>query len=224
VAPNSSTAQATVTFQAEQQALSASFQQLVAQGATPAQFDAWRQQNAARLAAQQQRAKAISASQPVQSIAYITDVDIPSGASQTMEDFITARADLYNQQAQVHNQQVQSTGTVNEAQVASTFQTQSAAALHAQTQRTQILAQEANQQPLPVPPPLEIPPGATSQMSAFLTLRDQLMRGEVQVHNQNLSLTTAAQKSALLQWRQQNASQFAQLRTLAQGLVPTAQN
>jgi predicted trehalose synthase len=76
-------------FQAEQQALGESLHQLVAQGATPAQIEAWHQQNASRIAAQQQRAQAMSAAQPRQPMPYATDVEIPEGASQTMEDFLT---------------------------------------------------------------------------------------------------------------------------------------
>jgi hypothetical protein len=61
-------------------------------------------------------------------------------------------------------------------------------------------------------------------MQQFLTLRDQLMRGEVQTHNQNLSLSFSDRAKALQQWRGQNADRFQKLRSLAQTLTPSSQN
>jgi hypothetical protein len=203
-------------FQAEQEALGESLHQLMAQGATPAQIETWHQQNASRIAAQQQRAQAMSAAQPRQPMPYATDVEIPEGASQTMEDFLTARANLQNARAQLHNQQLQGTGTVDETQVDTAFQKQNAAALQAQQQRAQTLAQESDSQPLPVPPPLAIPPGSSPAMQQFLTLRDQLMRGEIEVHNQNLNLSYADRQTAIQHWHQQNVTSFQQLQQLAQ--------
>jgi hypothetical protein len=217
-------AAALAAFQTEQQALGESLRQLMAQGATPAQIEAWHQQNASRIAAQQQRAQAMSAAQPRQPMPYVTHVEIPEGASETMEDFLTARANLQNARAQLHNQQLQSTGHVDETQVETAFQKQNAAALQAQAQRAQTLAQESDSQPLPVPPPLTIPPGSSPAMQQFLTLRDQLMRGEVQMHNQNLSLSFADRAKALQQWREQNADRFKQLQSFAQNMSAAAAN
>jgi hypothetical protein len=207
------------TFQSEQQSLETSFQQLVAQDATPAQLQAWQQQNASRIAAQQQRAQAISASQPVQPMPYVTDVNIPAGASPTMQDFLTERANLQNARAQIYNQQLQSTGTVDEAKVEATFQNQNSATLEVQAQRARTLAQESASQPLPTPPALVIPPGASANLQQFLALHDQLTREEIQVHNQRLALSYADRQAAIEQWRQQNAASFQQLQLLAQQLA-----
>ena len=206
------------TFQAERQALAGEVQNLIAQGATSDQIQAWHQQNQARITAQQKLAQAISASQPAQPIGYITDVNVPAGASQTMEDFLTARADLFNLRAQLHNQQLQSSGTVDEAQVNAAFQQQNATVLQAQVQRAQVVAAESDQQTQPTPPPLVVPAGATPQVAAFLTLRDQLMRDFIQLHNQNIASTPAVREAALQQWSQQNAGRIQQLRQQAQNL------
>ena len=109
-------------FQTEQRALGMELKNLVDQGATPAQIRAWHQQNAARFAAQQQRAQAISAGRPAQPIPYVTSVEIPEGASQTTQDFLKAQADLHNRRAQLHNQQLQSGSKIDEAQVEAAMQ------------------------------------------------------------------------------------------------------
>ena len=196
----------------------------MAQGATREQIEAWHQQNAARFTAQQQRAQAISASQPVQPTPYVTDVDIPEGASQTMEDFLKARAELHNLHAQLHNQQLQSGSKIDEAQMEAAFQKQNAAVLEAQAKRAKILAEESDQQPWPVPPPLTIPAGTSLQMQSFLTLRDQLRREEIQLHNQNLSLSATDREAVIQQWRLQNAGRFQQMQVMAKNLSSTAQD
>jgi hypothetical protein len=214
-----STAQIAV-FKSVQQSLAASLQPLISQGATPAQLEAWQQQNATQLAAQRQQAQVVATSQPAQPIPIVTEVEVPEGASQTMEDFLTERAKLQNAKAQLFNQQLQSSSTVDKEQIEATFQSQNATAIAAQAQRATILSQEGSQQPLPVPPPLTVPAGASAQMKAFLTLRDQLMREHVSLWNQNLSATPAEREASLLQWQQQNASSIQQLQLLAQNLKP----
>jgi hypothetical protein len=219
-----SPAQTFATFQAEQQSLAASFQQLVARGATQDQIAAWKQQNAARLTAQQQRGHGIVASQPSTPMPYVTDVDIPADASQTLQDFLSQRAELYNARAQIHNQQLQNTGMVDEGQVETQFQAENSSALQAQAERAKALADENDSQPLPVPPPLVVPAGAGVALQQFLTLRDQLIRGEIQVHNQNLNLSLAERQAAVQKWRQQNSPNFQQLQTFAQKLFAPQQN
>ena len=234
-------------FQAEQHALAGEMRNLIAQGATPDQIMAWRQQNQARITAQHKLAQAISASQPARPIAYITDVNIPAGASQTKEDFLTARATLFNSArdlngplasrccrpfsaratlfnswAQLHNQQLQSSGTVNDSQVAVAFQQQDAAALQTQAQRAQVVAAESDQQVQAVPPPVVMPKGATAQMQSFFTLRDKLRRDLIQLHNQNTSSTPAVRQAALQQWLRQNAGRVQQLRQQARKLSATS--
>jgi hypothetical protein len=187
-------------------------------------MQAWQQQNAASIAALQQTAQAMSASQATQPMPYVTNVVIPPGASQTLKDFLTERADLENARAEIYNDQLQSTGTVDPVAVDAQFQKENAAALQEQVQRAQVLAQESASQPQPVPPPLVIPPNATPQMAAFLTARDQLMRDEVALYNQYTTASAAVREAAMNQWMQENASRYQQLQTLAQNLSATTAN
>ena len=209
------------TFQATQQALASKFESLVAQGANSDQIQAWTQQNAAQIATQQKLAQAISASQPAQPTAYITDVSIPADASPTLEAFLTAQVNLFNLRAQLHNQQLQSSGAVDEVQVSTTFAQQNASALQAQTQRAQILANESAQQTIPVPPPLIVPPGSSAQLIAFLTAKDRLMRDQIAFSNQYVNASPSVRYAAMVQWVEQNRERFQQQQALAQTLTPT---
>jgi hypothetical protein len=194
-------------------------------------------QNAAALAAQQQRAQdlatASAAAAMGQPMPLISEVEVPEGASQTMGDFLVARAGLMNARAQIHNQVAAQVAGQNLtpdqiAQIEQTemaqFQQQQQAALQAQQQRAQTLAQESASQPQPMPPPLVIPPDATPQMAAFLTARDQLMRSQIQMQNQYANADPATRQAAMAQWQQQNAAQLQQLQTLAQNLSTSTTN
>ncbi len=208
------------SFQQEQRALMQEKQALVAQGATKEQLEAWRKQNAARFAAQLQRANdmaaASAAAWAAHKIPIISEVTVPEGATQEMSDFLATRADLQNRMAQLHNAQVPHANAV--------FQQQNSAEIQAQAQRAQVIAAQTEIVARPAPPPLKVPPGATPQMQAFLTLRDQLMRASIAVRNQNISADTATRQAAMAQWRKQNAAQLQQMQTLATNLSSTATN
>jgi hypothetical protein len=117
---------------------------------------------------------------------------------------------MANARAQIHNQLLNALPLeVNDAQISQMqqsevqlFQQQQGANVQLQAQRAQTLANESAQQPLPVPPPLVIPPGSTPQMVAFLTLRDQLMRWQIQLQNQYVTAAPAVRDVALQQWQQ----------------------
>ena len=217
IAKSSLNLSALPTFQSSQHVLAVSLEYVLAQGATSESLMAWSEQNAAQLEAQASLATSI-ARQGNQAIPYITYVAVPSDASQTMKDFLQSRGILQNLHAQIYNEELQVLSAFNTAQIDSAFQTQNAVTLQTQAQRSQTLGSEAAQKPLLVPPPLRIPPGASRQMQAFLTLRDQLQRRQIAMHNQNLSLSAMAQKSAEAQWVNQNASELRQLQALSQNL------
>jgi len=194
------------TYQQEQLALAQEENALVAQGATQDQLDAWRQKNAARFAAQRQRASAMASASAAQPIPPITP-NIPANASSTLQDYLTTQAALANAQAQIHNQLAQALPrSANDAQILQMhqqemqlFQQQHAGELQLQAQRSQVLAQEAGQIPMPMPPPLQMPPDASPRMQAYLTLRDQLMREQTQLFNQHLT-DSPQTKAAIIQW------------------------
>jgi hypothetical protein len=141
-------------FQQEQAALAQEQQALVAQGATHQQLTAWRQQNAAQFAAQQQRAEIMSAISALQPMQTNHQPNIPANASQTLKDYLTSQAALANARAQIHNQLVQqitaSGQSLTLAQISQMeqqqmqlFRQQNAAVLQLQAQRVQTLANEA---------------------------------------------------------------------------------
>jgi hypothetical protein len=230
IPPQSATVQ---VFRQEQAALSHEQQALEAQEASTQQLEAWQSQNAARFAAQQQRVQAMVTGTSSSSPSLDTEVRIPDGASQDLADFLITKADLFNRSAQLHNQlQVSaSQGGVSGSQTGSLpssgsnevplFQQQNAAELEAQAQRAQRITAQLGQTPVPAPAPLSIPPTVSSQIRTLLTLRDQLMRSEILIHNQYAMADPATRQAAMQNWELQNAAQINQAKQLAQSLVPT---
>jgi hypothetical protein len=216
-------------FVAEQRALGQELQALQAQGATPQQMEAWHKKNAARFAAQQQRAMDMAADSALQPAPVMGQANIPANASGTLKDFLATQAEMANARAQIHNQLLNGLPAevtpeqISQMQQSETklFEQQQGANLKLQAQRAQALAEESARQPLPVPPPLSLSPDTTPQMAAFLTARDQLMRDQIQLHNQYLTATPAVRDAAMEQWRKQNASRFQQMQTLSQNLSQT---
>jgi hypothetical protein len=228
-----SQAQSTLqTFQQEQQALVESLNALLAQGATSQQLQAWQQQNATSLAAQQQLALDMAADSALEPEPLGGPANIPANASSTLAAFLTTQAALANARAQIHNGLLNALPLeVSEEQISQMrqseeqlFQQQQGANVQLQGQRAQTLAAESAQQPVPLPPPLALPQGVSSPMAAFLTARDQLMRDQITFSNQYVTATAAARDAALQQWMEQNAGRFQQLQQLAQNLSPVSSN
>jgi hypothetical protein len=234
-APSQTSPSTLLTFQQNQQALSQSFNALLSLNPTPQQIQAWRQQNATALANQQQFALNMAAESAVQPMAATVRFNIPANASQTMKDFLTTQASMANTRAQIHNQLLNALpAEVSEAQISQTqlsevqtFHQQQGANLQLQAQRAQTLASESARRPKRLPPPLMIPAGATPQLRALLTARDQLMRDQINFSNQYVNATPAARQAALAQWMQQNAGRIQQMQQSARNLsaaTTTTQN
>jgi hypothetical protein len=222
-APSSAPSPLLLQFEQTQQTIGQQLAQLMAQGATSAQLTFWINQNQSLLQAQQTRALQLGAISAAQPLPYVTSVTIPEDASQDLEDFLTTRATLANDFAQIHNQLLQQ-GAVSAATESTLFQQQAGATLQAQAQLAQKIAAEQVPQPLPVPPPLNLPPNASPQLAAFLTARDQLMRNGIALFNQYVTATPAVRQAALQQWEQQNAAQIQQVQQLAQNLSNSSTN
>ena len=212
-------------FLQQQQLLAQYFQALVQQGATSQQIQAWRAANATIFQQQQARAIALAVYSAAQPLTYISEVTIPMDATQVMDDFLMARADLYNRYVELHNHAVanaQAAGTaLAESDIQAAYQSQNAGELQAQAQRAQAIAAQPATQPLPVPPPLVVPSGTSPLLAAFLVLRDQLARQHIVLWNQYLGQPVATRDGAIDQWRQQNQASFQQLQQLAQQLAQT---
>ena len=215
-------------FLEQQQSLAQGYQALVQQRATPQQIQAWQAANATILQQQQERAIALAAYSAAQPLTYVSEVNIPTDASQAMDDFLMARADLFNRYVELHNQAVanaQAAGTaVSDSDVQAAFQSQNADEIQAQAQLAQTIAAEPATQPLPVPPPLLVPAGTSPVMAAFLVLRDQLARQHITLWNQFVGQPVTTRDAAIAQWQQQNQASFQQLQRLAQQMAQTSGN
>ncbi|MDD5198835.1 MAG: hypothetical protein PHC88_03450 [Terrimicrobiaceae bacterium] len=226
-APAPSRSSALETFQREQQALAVELSALLAKGATSQQLEAWRARNAARFAAQQQRARDMADASALEPMAAVAQPNIPADASPTLRDFLTRQTALANARAQIHNQLLNALPMeVTEAQLremqqkeAQLFAQQHAGELKAQSQRAQALGEESARIPLPAPGPTEIPQNATPQLQAFLTQRNQLARERIALWNQTLAADPTTRDSALQQWCRQNAARVQQLQSLARSII-----
>ena len=211
-------------FQAEQQVLSQSFNALLTLNPTPQQLQAWQRQNAVALANQRQLALNLAADSALEFQPLSGPLNIPANASNTLKDFLTTQAELAKARAQIHNQLLNALPSeVASAQISRAqqsegqlFQQQQGANLQLQAQRAQTLANESARQSLP--PPLFIPLGSSPQMAAYLTARYQLACKQIAFSNQYVRATSAVRHAAVVQWMHQNASEFQQVRDLAQNL------
>ena len=182
---------------------------LVSEGATQQQLQAWRRQNAPQLQALQQLAAQLGSPPSLQPKPTTQQANIPANASSTLADFLTNRASLANARAQIYNQLLQTLPqNPSQEQIGAMMQ----------AQRAQALAGELASGPLPVPGPVVFPPNATPQLQAFLTARNRLAHDRAQFSNQYSGADPTVRQAAMQQWRQRNASQFEQLRELAQDL------
>ena len=214
-------------YQAKQAGLLQERQALLASGATPEQWQAWRQQNAQRFAAQQRRARTMALLSAIRPRPQPGTALIPAEASPTRAATLTTQATLANARAQIHNQLVQALpANATADQISQLFQQerqwveqQHGAELDLLPQLAQALANESSVRVVPMPPPLQIPVDATPQMSAYLITRDQLMRAGTQLRNQYAAADPATRQAALQAWRQQNASALQQLQREAQALA-----
>lgn len=217
-------------FLAKQMTLAQEEQSLEAGGANPEQLHAWREANATRFAAQVRRAQQIALQAALDPAPLMTSTAaaVPTESSPALAAALATRTKLTNGRAQIHNQLVQAMpadpteGEIGQMQereeqlVAQQFGADEAL----QVKQAKTLADDSAAQIQPLPPPCQIPPGATPQLAAFLATRDQLMREEVQLRNQYAAADPAMRRTAVQQWREQNASRFAQLHAQAAALLP----
>jgi len=142
--------------------------------------------------------------------------NLPANATPEMKEFLENRTTLMQKMAELRQ------ANPSDAQgVMQQFREQNKTLLDRQQQLAQIISQQQAKNPLPEPPPLQIPPNASPQMKAYLTARDQLMRDQIAFMNQHRTDDPAARQAAMQQWRQQNAVRFQQLQQQSQTLAQT---
>jgi len=152
---------------------------------------------------------------PGQGMPLILPASVPADASPEMKEFMQNRATLMQKMTELHKQN-SSTNGAPDPKIFAQFQQENAALLQRQKELAQTIGQQQAKNPLPAPPPLQIPPDASPQMQAYLTARDQLMREQIAFMNQHRTDDSAMRQAAMQQWRQQNATRFQQLQQLAQ--------
>lgn len=211
-------------IQQQQWQLGQEIKLLAAANATQAQFDALDQQNAPQLQAQLQALQSIAIAAALQPMQVFMEVDIPADASTSLDDLLIAQISFASAFAQIHNLLLSAMpSNPTQAQVSQMvgqegqiFEQQYGAAMQSQAQRAQAVAAQSASQPLQIPEPAKIPANASSTMQSFLALRSSLLISQRQLWNQYLGAAPGARDAAMRQWEQQNASQFEQLRQLAQ--------
>lgn len=211
-------------FLSTQATLWASRQQLMSQNPSIEEIQTWYQQHATELTAQQQRAQMIAAALPRHYLICVRPIYFPAGASQTVKDFLVAKSNLSNLRAQIYNQQLQSTGEVNDSQVEATFCTQNAGAVMQQVDRAQSLTREFTNRQNTMPPPLSLPANASPDLIAFLRLRDQVLRERIKIIKQHAADSSEVSSAALQQWDQQNRTRLQQMQQQAQVLANAQTN
>ena len=154
------------TIAQEQQALDQAEQNLINQNATALQLEAWEQQHAQAFDAQDDRRLLLSAYGSFQPLELITSVSIPEEASDQMENFLVASAELLDGYANIHNSlaeagsQTISVAAADQLEQTTTelFEQQYGAQFKAVAAQAKAVADEQALQPLAVPP-LSPPPG-----------------------------------------------------------------
>ncbi len=144
--------------------------------------------------------------------------NLPANATPEMKEFMENRVTLMQKMAELRH------GNPNGApdpKAFAQFREQNKALLDRQQQLAQILGQQQAQNPLPEPPPLQIPANASPQLKACLTARDQLMRDQVAFMNQHRTDDPATRQAAMQEWHRQNAARFQQLQQQEQALAQT---
>ena len=146
--------------------------------------------------------------------------NIPANATPEMKEFMANRQTLMEKMSELRRQNPGANGAPDPKLFAQ-FQQENATLLQRQKELSQIISEQQAKNPMPEPPPLQIPPNASPQLKNYLTDRDQLMRDQIAFMNQHRTDEPAARQAAMQQWRQQNATRFQQLQQEAQAMAQT---
>lgn len=147
---------------------------------------------------------------------------LPPNATPEMKEFMQNRQTLMQKMAELRQQNPnQNPNGAPDPKLFAEFQQQNAALLQRQQELSQIIGRQQAKNPIPTPPPLQIPPNASPQLKTYLTDRDQLMRDQIAFMNQHRTDEPAARQAAMQQWRQQNTARFQQLQQESQALAQT---
>jgi hypothetical protein len=182
------------TYQTEQASLAKDYEALLTEGASTQQIHQWVAKNALRLRAQVQRAQTMSLDSANQTPA-TTEINRLPGRAVNPANLSTVRA----------------------------FAQQNAPVLNQQRQRALAFAATSAQQTPNIAASPVVPTGASPELMAYLTSRNQLRQGFTQFQTQYATATPAARAAALVQWRKQNAALIQQMQSAAQNLTQASE-
>lgn len=178
---------------------------MVEDGANPEQIEVCNQNNATLLAAIQQQLTTFSAQQNSAPQSYVTEVQIPSDASETMETFLVERAALQNSRTFVANQTLEA--SLHRRQKAlEAWDRQNSEAMDAQAERAQLVSEDPDTATFPGPPALQIPAGTSPELRDLLVLRHDLMTKQAELGVELQNLPPEERSKALDDWQLENAS------------------
>jgi len=162
-------------------------------------------------------------SYPGQAMSPMVRPTLPPNATPEMKEFYQNRTTLMEKMAELRKQNPNNTNGPPDQSIIAQFQQENAALLARQRELAQVIGQQQAKNPMPEPPPLQIPPNASPQMKDYLTARDQLMRDQIAFMNQHRTDESSARQAAMEQWRQQNTARFQQLQQQSQALAQNSQ-
>jgi len=151
---------------------------------------------------------------------FMPQANIPANATPEMKEFVQNRATLMEKMTRLR-QQNPGTNGAPDPKLFVRFQQDNADLLKRQKELSQIISQQQARNPIPTPPPLQLPPNASPQLKEYLTARDQLTRDQIAFMNQHRTDDPATRQTAMQQWRQQNTARIQQLQQEAQALSKT---
>jgi len=151
---------------------------------------------------------------------FMPGANIPANATPEMKEFMQNRQMLLEKMTQLR-QQNPSTNGAPDPKLFAQFQQENADLLKRQKELSQIVSEQQARNPIPTPPPLQLPPNASAQQKTYLIARDQLARDQIAFINQHRTDDPAARQVAMQQWRQQNVTRFQQLQQMAQAMAQT---
>jgi len=132
----------------------------------------------------------------MRSMPFKPGANVPANASPEMKEFMQNRATLMQKMAELR-QRNPSTNGAPDPKIFAQFQQENADLLKRQKELSQIIGQQQAKNPIPAPPPLQIPPNASPQLQAYLTARDQLMRDQIAFMNQHRTDDPATRQAAI---------------------------
>jgi hypothetical protein len=154
----------------------------------------------------------------------IMELSIPPGASPTMVAFMTERNQLMNSEMLLQRE-LANVSLEERDRAMQNWREENAAALTKQQELAQQLGEESAAQPRPpFPQEPNIPPGASPELSEFMTQRHALMMEQSDLEESLRSSGPLDREAAVEAWRADNVDRFAALEQATAQLTKSSQD